>query len=95
MRIGKTQVHHSDKTRRKANRYASENGMTNVFLKKYFSVNPVVMNYKLRHNKNQPARYSLAWPDRFFHYYFVMAEKWKNMVWTCDPGYVQEQPRLA
>ena len=37
----------------------------------YFSenlpgVNPVVMNYKIRHNKNQPAtepaRYSLAWP---------------------------------
>ena len=23
-------------------------------------VNPVVMNYKIRHNKNRPARYSLA-----------------------------------
>ena len=40
----------------------------------YFSenlpgVNPVMMNYKKRHNKNMPAmrpvRYSLAWPDHF------------------------------
>ena len=40
----------------------------------YFSenlpgINPVVMNYKIRHNKNwpamRPARYSLVWPDRF------------------------------
>ena len=48
----------------------------------YFSenlpgVNPLVMNYKTRLNKNQPARYSLAWPDRFL-LLFVMAEKWKN-----------------
>ena len=45
----------------------------------YFSenlpgVNPVVMNYKIRHNKSRstmrlamrPAKYSLAWPDCFF-----------------------------
>ena len=43
-------------------------------LQKYFSknilwVNPVVMNYKIKHNKNWPVRYSLAWPDHFFHYY--------------------------
>ena len=24
-------------------------------------VSPVVMNYKMRHNKNRPARYSLVW----------------------------------
>ena len=40
----------------------------------YFSKNiPVVMYYKIRNNKNQPAtrpaEYSLAWPDRFFRYY--------------------------
>ena len=39
-------------------------------------INPVMMNYKIRHNKNQPARYSLA-------LLFVVAEKWKNAVWTC------------
>ena len=45
----------------------------------YFSenlpgVNPVVIHYKIRQNKNwsamKPARYSLAWPDRFIHYYW-------------------------
>ena len=30
------------------------------------SVNPVVMNYKIRYNKNRPARYSFAWPDCCF-----------------------------
>ena len=44
----------------------------------YFSdnlrgVNPVVMNYKMRHNKNDKAkRHSLAWPDCFFFYYLCM-----------------------
>ena len=28
-------------------------------------VSPVVMNYKLRHNKNLPVRDSLVWPDLF------------------------------
>ena len=32
-------------------------------------VNPVVINYKIRHNKNRLVRYSLAWPDCFFRYY--------------------------
>ena len=54
-------------TERKANKYISENGMTNVFLKEYSKGNP---DYKIRHNKNQPAtrpaRYSLARPVRFF-----------------------------
>ena len=40
--------------------------------------------YKMRHNKNQPARYSLVWPSHFFRYYFVVAEKQKNAVWTCE-----------
>ena len=44
----------------------------------YFSenlpgVNLVVMNYKIRRNKNwpatRPARYSLVWSDHSFHYY--------------------------
>ena len=40
----------------------------------YFSaenltVNPVVMNYKIRYNENRPSRYSLTWPDCFFCYY--------------------------
>ena len=31
-------------------------------------VNLVVMNYKISHNKYQPARYGLAWPNPFFRY---------------------------
>ena len=31
-----------------------------------FKVSPVVMNYKMRHNKNWSARDSLVWPDYFF-----------------------------
>ena len=43
--------------------------MTNVFLTGFSEnlpgINPVVTNYKIRHDKNQPVRYSLAWLDRF------------------------------
>ena len=48
----------------------------------YFSenlpeVNPMVINYKIRHNKNRPAtrpaKHNLAWLDRFFHYLW-----WQN-----------------
>ena len=45
-------------------------------------VNPVVMNYKIRHNKNLPARYSLAWSGCFFHYYYLWWQK--NTAWTCE-----------
>ena len=74
-------------TRRKANRYAFENGMTNVFLtwKDIPGVNTVLMNYKIRHNKKyrptmRPARYSVAWPDRFFCYYLWWQKNGKT--WT-------------
>ena len=48
----------------------------------YFSgdlpgVNPVVTNYKIRHNKNWPVRYSLAWLD-CFPLLLVVAEKLKT-----------------
>ena len=43
------------------------------FSKNILGINPVVMNYKIIHNKNQPAmrpvRYGLVWPDHFFRYY--------------------------
>ena len=43
--------------------------VTNVFLcresSQSASVSPVVMNYKMRHNKNRPARNSLVWLDHF------------------------------
>ena len=55
-KCGITSMHHTSympgNIRRKANIYASENGMTKI---RYFSaeklpvVNPVVMNYKIRH----------------------------------------------
>ena len=42
---------------------------------------------KIRYNKNwlamRSAKYSLVWPGRFLRY-FVVAEKWKNIVWTCE-----------
>ena len=50
-------------------------------------VSPVVMNYKMRHNKNRPARDSLVWPlarPLFPLLIFVVAEKRKNMVWTYE-----------
>ena len=43
------------------------------FSENLLGINPVVMNYKIRYNKNQPAmrptRYSLAWSGYFFRYY--------------------------
>ena len=75
-KVWKTCVHHTSymatRTRRKVNKYASEN---------FLEVNPVMMNYKIRHNKNRRVRYSLAWP--LFPLLFVVAEKQKNVVWTC------------
>ena len=62
-----------------------ENGMTNVFLENLPGVNPVVINYKKIHNKNQsatrPARYSLAWSNCF---YIIICDsrKTENTVWT-------------
>ena len=44
-------------------------------------LSPVVMNYKMRHNKNQPERDSLVWPD---HFPLLVAEKRKNTVWACE-----------
>ena len=38
------------------------------FSENLLGVNPVVMNYKIRHSKNRPVRYSPVWPDRFFGY---------------------------
>ena len=76
-------------TRRKANIYMSENGMTNVFLSRESSQSEEVssvMNYKMRHTKNRPARDSLVLCGQtiFPLLIFVMAEKWKNTVWTCE-----------
>ena len=53
----------------------------------YFSgdlpgVNPVVTNYKIRHNKNQPEMYGLAWLD-CFSVITCCGGKTKNMVWMC------------
>ena len=47
-------------------------------------VNPVVMNYKMRHNKNQPARDSLVWPDHFSVINICGGRETENMVWTCE-----------
>ena len=45
-------------------------------------VNPVVMNYKIRHSKNQsamrPGRISLAWADHFSHYYLWWQKNGKH-----------------
>ena len=51
-------MHHTIWQHQKANRYVSENGMTNVILRQRIlrEVNPVVMKYKIRHD-NWSARY--------------------------------------
>ena len=57
-------------TRRKANRYASKNGM--YFSENLLGVNPVVTNYKIRHIKNR------------FSVNIFGVRKMKNTVWTCE-----------
>ena len=83
--------YYNGNTRRKTHRYASENGMTKLM---YISrnipgVNPVMMNYRIRHNKNwpgmRPASYSLVWPYRLFRYY--LSQLWQKNgkhVWTWE-----------
>ena len=62
------------------------------FSEKLPGVNPVVMSYKIRHSKNQPAtrpaRYSVSWPDLIP--LFVMAEKWKTQY-----GHARLRARVA
>ena len=57
-------------------------------------VNPVVMNYKIRHSKNQtatrPARYSLMLPDLFSRYHLWWQKNGKT---RC--GYVRLRARVA
>ena len=56
-------------------------------------VNPVAMNYKMRHNKNWPAKYSLAWPYR--SYVICGGIKTENTVWTrevtCKGSYTERK----
>ena len=90
---GKTRVHHTSympgmrpgTTRRKANIYASKYGMTNVFLKVFLSrKSSEVSSVVMKHNKNRPAKYIVLCGQTIFPLLiFVVAEKWKNMVWTC------------
>ena len=66
----------------KVNRCTSKNGKTDVFSEDLLGVNIVVTNYKIRHNRNQPARYSLAWLDCFY-VITCGGGKMKNIVWMC------------
>ena len=82
-KVWKTHVHHtsymSGNTTRKANIHASKNGIIGqmyFLVANLLEVSPVVMNYKMRHNKNRPARYSLVW-------YLWWQMKWKNTFGTC------------
>ena len=53
--------------------------MTNVFLSRKFpGVNPVAMNYKIRHNKDRPANGHTIIPLLF------VVEKMENTVWRCE-----------
>ena len=54
-------------------------------------VSPVVMNYKMRHNKNQPARDSLVWPDHFFIINICGGRKTEKQSLDMR-GYMQGQP---
>ena len=53
-------------------------------------VNPVVTNYKIRHNENRPARYSLVWPDHFSRYYL-----WWQKNGKMRSGHVRLRARVA
>ena len=71
-----------------------KNGITNVFSENLLGVNPVVMNYKIRHNKNRPttrpARYRLLWSDHFFCYYLWWKKNGKT--WS---GHARLHARVA
>ena len=58
------------------------------FSENHPGVNPVVMNYKIRHNKKRPARYIhlgiVSRGQTSFLLLFMVAEKWKNTVWMCE-----------
>ena len=41
-------------------------------------------NYKIKHNKNWPVRYKSCVARPLFRLLFMVAEKRKNMVWTCE-----------
>ena len=50
-------------------------------------VNPVAMNYKMRHNKNWPAKYSIVWP---YHFSVIVCGGRKMEKYSLDMrGYVQ------
>ena len=42
----------------------------------------MVINYKIRHNKNRPAKHSLACLDHFS--VTCAGRKMENTVWTCE-----------
>ena len=64
------------------------------FSKNILGVNPVVINYKIRHNNNRsvtrPARNSLEWPDHFFRYYLWWQKNGKTR-----SGYERLHARVA
>ena len=76
-KCGKTHVHHTSHMATPEEKQIDSH--TKMEWQMYFSaekppgVNPVVINYKIRHNKNRqamrPARYCLVWPDCFLCYY--------------------------
>ena len=68
--------------------YASENASNKcVSQQKIFTVQRLVlcmvMNYKMRHNKNRPARDSLLWPDHFSVINICGGRKSEKHAWTC------------
>ena len=70
-------------------------GFSQIESQTYFSaenlleVNPVMINYKIRYNKNQPARCSLAWLDHFSRY--LWWQKNRKM----QSGHVMLRARVA
>ena len=66
----------------------------------YFSdnlpgVNPVVMNYKIRHNKNQSPGYSPVWPDCFFIIIFGGRKTRSGDVWLLHVRVAMEEGLLS
>ena len=68
-KVWKTHIHHMARPEEDQIDMHTKMECQMYFSKNILRVNPVVMNYKIRHiaNKKRPARYNLACPDHFSH----------------------------
>ena len=94
-KVQKTCMHHTIwQHQKKANIYALQKSNDKcISQKNLLEVNPKVMNYNIRPNKNRPAtrpvKHSLALLDHFFHYL------WWQKNWQTRYGHVKLHASVA